>query len=222
METIINHKLMKYLEVNDLISDRQYGFRKNRSTGDMMALLCEKWNKAIHMFGESMVVALDISKAFDRVWHCALVNKVKSYGVGNNFIRWLSDFLRNRSICVVIDGIASDILPVNAGVPQGSVLSPTLFLLFIDDLLSITTTGIYSFADDSSLCHSYGFRSRPDLTQVEIFRKNMVDTLNDDPARIVEWGRVNRVEFHAGKSQFCLLSQKRTDIDSSYVDILSL
>ena len=66
---------------------------KNRSTGDLMALLTETWNRSLQFFGESKVVALNISKAFDRMWHQGLISKVKSYGVGNIFIRWLSDFL---------------------------------------------------------------------------------------------------------------------------------
>ena len=68
MESILNHKLMKYLEeYNSLLNDRPYGFRKNHSTGDLMALLTETWNRSVHFFGERKVVALDISKAFDRV-----------------------------------------------------------------------------------------------------------------------------------------------------------
>ena len=98
---------MKYLD-NSLLNDRQYGFRKNRSTGDLMALLTEPWNRNVYFFGESKVVALDISKGFDRVWHQGLISKVKSYGVRNTFIRWLSAFLCNRSIRVVIDGINSN------------------------------------------------------------------------------------------------------------------
>ena len=82
MESIRNHKLMNYLEHNSLLNDRQYGFRKNRSTGDLMALLTETWHRSVHFFGESKVVALDISKAFDWVWHQGRISKVKSYGVG--------------------------------------------------------------------------------------------------------------------------------------------
>ena len=78
---------MKYLEDNSLLNDRQYGFMKNRSTGDLMALLTETWNRSVHFFSERKVVALDISKAFDRVWHQGLISKVKGYGVGNTFIR---------------------------------------------------------------------------------------------------------------------------------------
>ena len=73
---------------------------------------------------ESKVVALDISKTFDRVWHQGLISKVKSSGVGNTFIRWLSNFVRNRSIRLVIDGIISNLYIVNSEVPQGSVISP--------------------------------------------------------------------------------------------------
>ena len=68
---------MKYLEDNSLLNDRQHGFRQNRSTADLMALLTETWNRSVHFFGESKSVALDISKAFDRVWHQDLISKVK-------------------------------------------------------------------------------------------------------------------------------------------------
>ena len=86
MESVLNHKLMKYLEDNSLLNDRQYGFRKNRSTGDLMLLLTETWIRSVHFFGESKVVALNISKAFDRVWHQGFIGKVKSPSDGNTFI----------------------------------------------------------------------------------------------------------------------------------------
>ena len=73
-----------------------------------MIILTETWNRSVHFFGESKVVALDISKTFDRVWHQGLTSKVKSYGFGSTFIRSLSDFLYNRSIRVVIDGTSSN------------------------------------------------------------------------------------------------------------------
>ena len=112
------------------------------------------------------------------------------FGVGNDFSRFISSFLRDRSIRVVVDGVSSDEHRLNAGVPQGSVLSPSLFLIFIDDLLCRTVNPIYSFADDSSLCHSYSFDHRPSLQEIDDKRRFMDETLSQDLLGISEWGRI--------------------------------
>ena len=96
--------------------------------------------------------------------------------MGSNFSRFVSSFLRDRSIRVVIDGVSSDEYMINAGVPQGSVLSPSLFLIFINDLLVQTMNPIYSFADDSNLVHSYSFDRRPNLPEVQGKRQRMNDS----------------------------------------------
>ena len=167
---------------------------KNRCTGDLVALLTETWNRSVHFFGESKVVALDISKASDRVWHQGLISKVKSYAVGNAFIRWPSEFLCNRWIPVVIDGINSNLYPLNSGVPQGSVIFPTLFLVFLNDLLCLTTNPIYSFADDSSLCHSYSYKVHPYLNEVDVSNFEI-----EDWGVQMEWNLTRKTEC-------CLLS----------------
>ena len=79
-------------------------------------------------------MALDISKAFDRVWHAGLLHKLKSYGISGQIFGLISSFLSNRRLRVVLDGKSSQEYPVNARVPQGSVLGTTLFLLYINDL----------------------------------------------------------------------------------------
>ena len=91
-----------------------------------MAYLTEKWNHSLHQAGESKIVALDISKAFDRVWHEALLSKMRAFGIDASLLQWIRSYLSNRSIQVVLDGFKSDIHFLNAGVPQGSVLSPFL------------------------------------------------------------------------------------------------
>ena len=123
--------------------------------------LTHVWSSSLKNFGESFVVALDISKAFDRVWHKALLAKLPAYGFTPSFCKLISSFLSNRFISVVVDGATSASFPVSSGVPQGSVLSPTLFLLFINDLLHATASDVHSFADDSNLHKSSSFQCQP-------------------------------------------------------------
>jgi len=92
METILNRKLMKYLESKNLLNDRQYGFRPHRSTGDLLTYISQKLNSTLHGSGEACIVALDISKAFDRVWHPALISKCRSFGLGEYFSKWIQTF----------------------------------------------------------------------------------------------------------------------------------
>jgi hypothetical protein len=211
MESIINQKLSRYLETNRLINDRQYGFRPNRSTGDLLTLVSHKLNSTLHLSGEACVVALDISKAFDRVWHPALLSKCKSLGLGSFFTNWIGNFLSNRQIQVLVDGFTSEVHEINAGVPQGSVLAPTLFLIFINDLLALTNNPIYSYADDSSLIASYNFRKTSLATPQAkaTCRSFITSSINLDLSKIDNWGKSNRVNFNAQKTQSCVISRKR-------------
>ena len=91
--------------------------------------------RAFNRFGATRDVALDISNAFDRVWHADLLHKLKSYGISGQIFGLISSFLSNRRLRVVLNGKFSQEYPVSARVPQGSIFSPTLFLLYIDDLI---------------------------------------------------------------------------------------
>ncbi|RVE51677.1 hypothetical protein evm_003649 [Chilo suppressalis] len=91
MERVLNHKILAYLEANDLLSDRQFGFRRNRSTGDLLVYATHIWSEAIEKHGEALAVSLDISKAFDMVWHDGLISKLPSYGLPTALCAWISD-----------------------------------------------------------------------------------------------------------------------------------
>ncbi len=158
-ETILNKWFLKRLSNFNLLSDRQYGFRKKRSAGDLLAFLANSWSSSLSRFGETFAVAFDISKAFDRVWHKSLLSKLPSYGFYPSLCTFISSFLSGRSISAVVDVYCSKPKSISSGVPQGSVLSPTLFLLFNNDL-SITECPIYSYADDSTAVFHY-FQKSP-------------------------------------------------------------
>ncbi len=120
---------------------------------DLLAFLIDSWSSSLSRLGETFAVALNVSKAFDRVCHKALLSKLPSYIFYPALCSFLSSFLSGRSIGAVVDGHCSNPKPNNSGVHQGSVLSPTLFLLFINDLLSMTNCPIHSYDDDTTLCH---------------------------------------------------------------------
>ncbi|KAL7631513.1 UNVERIFIED_CONTAM: hypothetical protein RMT77_018187 [Armadillidium vulgare] len=201
--------IWKHLNSSNLISDRQYGFRKKRSAGNFLSLLSDSWSSALRNFGESFAVTLYISKAFDRVWHKALISKLPSFGIYPSLCDLLSNFLSGRSIAAVVDGHRSSFKSINSGVPQGSVLSPTLFLLFINNLLSITSSPIHSYADDSTLHYSFQFEKHPTQQQLINSRRKALEQLTSDLSRISNCGRENLVVFNASKTQFLHLSTPR-------------
>ena len=150
-EKLINNRIIDHLEKCGLFSDFQYGFRSFRSTADLFTVVSDRIAKAFNKFGATRTVALDMSKAFDRIWHAGLLHKLKSYGISGQILGLISSFLSNRQFRVVLDGKSSQEYPVNAGVPQGSILGPTLFLQYINDLPDDVICNIAIYADYTTL-----------------------------------------------------------------------
>ena len=151
--------------------------------------------RAFNRSGATRAVALDISKAFNRVWHAGILHKLKSYGISGQIFGLISSFLRNRRLRVVLDGKSSQEYPVNAGVPQGSILGPTLFLLYINDLADDVICNIAIYADDTTLYSKCDQAS--DLWQ----QLELASELESDLRDTVDWGRKWFVDFNAGKTQ---------------------
>ena len=202
-EAVINLHLKRHLEKNGLLSDVQYGFRPSRSTADVLTVITERISKCLDKSYDSRAIALDISKAFDKVWHKGLLCKIKSYGICGRLYNIIASFLRDRSMRVVIDGQSSDTHSLNAGVPQGSVLGPTLFLLFINDLPDQNLKSLIDiFADDTTIYQSAGPRYS---------HSQLASDLSHDLAKIVEWGDRWLITFNAAKTKLLSFHHHRTD-----------
>ena len=130
-------------------SDFQYGFRSFRSTADHLTVASDRNSRAFNR--ATQAVACDISKAFHIVWHAGLFHKLKSYRISVQIFGLISYFLSNRWLRVVLDGKSSQEYPVNAGVSQGAILGPTLFLLYINDLPDGVISNIAIYADINTL-----------------------------------------------------------------------
>ena len=201
-EAMINKSLVDFLESHHLLSDTQYGFRFSRSTGDLLSYVTEHISRILDRQGETQTVALDISKAFDKVWHKGLLSKLSSYGISGPLHQLIASFLSNRQISVVLDGQKSSTKLINAGVPQGSILGPTLFLLYINDLPDSIVSKLVMYADDTTLFNSV---ERPN-TQL---RQQLCDVMNKDLQTIADWGTDWLVSFNSSKTQSVLHSRRR-------------
>ena len=159
--------------------------------------------------GAARAVALDISKAFSRVCHAGLLHKLKFYGIPGQIFGLISSFLSNRQLQVVLDGKSSQEYMVNAGVHQGSILGPTLFLLYIKDFPGDVICNIAIYADDSTLYSKCDQAS--DLWQ----QLELASELESDLQDTVDWGRKWLVDFNAGKTQLVSFdwSKNTGDID---------
>ena len=129
----------------------QSGFRPVDSTVMQLVYIVNKIYQALEKGHEVRVVFLDISKAFDKVWHRGLLAKLKSIGINGSLLQWFESYLFERFQRVTIEGMSSDWASIEAGVPQGSVLGPLLFLVYINDIPDNTSSSCYLFADDSLL-----------------------------------------------------------------------
>ena len=169
---------------NELISKHQSGFRPGDSTINQLLAITDEIFQSFENNAETRAAFLDISKAFDKVWHEGLLFKLKRSGITGNLHSLICDFLSDRSQRVVLNGMESTWLPIESGVPQGSVLGPLLFLVYINDLTDNISSNMRLFADDSSL-----------FIKVRDVEESQTQLMNDLD-KITSWARQWKMEFN--------------------------
>ena len=184
--------------LSGLFSDLQYAFR---STSDILTVFSERIYNSLDAGAETRAIALDISKALDKVWHAGLLYKLNAYVVVGPILSILESFLQERSLKVGLDGQSSPLCITNAGVPQGSILEPTLFLVFINDLSDEVLSRIGIYAHDTTLFQSW---------QVCFFEKvESAGELELNLCIIVGWGERWLVAFNATRTKLFSFNSHR-------------
>ena len=150
LESLVRDHIIEHMKLNNLFSEKQFGFISGRSTTLQLLHVLNIWTDILDQGGEIEAIYCDFMKAFDKVPHKRLIHK---YGIKGNVLGWIKAFLSNRTQCVNIGCATSNTALVTNGIPQGSVLGPILFVIYINDLPDIVDkdSHVFLFADDTKL-----------------------------------------------------------------------
>ena len=203
LEHIIHTNIIKHCNTHNIITDRQHGFRTQHSCESQLIITTEEIQRKLDKRKQVDMIILDFSKAFDTVAHNRLLAKLQAYGITSKTQNWICKWLKFRSQRVVIDGEISKEVPVLSGVPQGTVLGPLMFLLYINDISSDITSQIRLFADDCVLYR-------------EINSEADTKLLQKDLDKLVSWSHTWQMQFNTDKCHSLSIHRKQNPIQCTY------
>ena len=203
MEHVLASNIMSHAKDNDILYQLQHGFREKRSCElQLTGLVSDLMNKMQHGKQTDLLV-MDFSKAFDKVGHGRLLHKLDHYGVKGNTNRWIKNFLNDRTQQVVLEGHTSEEVEVDSGVPQGSVLGPSMFLFYVNDLADTLSSSVRLFADDT-------------IIYLTIQCEDDANQLQNDLDKLAEWSRAWSMELNIDKCQVITVTRNHTKINHQY------
>ena len=198
LERLMYNKLYSYLTENNILFNLQFGFRNKHSTEHAIIELVDNILNGFSEDKYTLGVFIDLSKAFDTVDHQILLAKLNMYGIQGKSLQWFESYLSERKQYIEIDRENTSYLDITCGVPQGSILGPLLFLIYINDLSKVSNiiTPIM-FADDTNLFYS------------DRNIKNLFEKMNIELQKVSEWLRANKLSINIGKTNFLLFHKSR-------------
>ena len=197
------NRLYNYLEMNSVIYDLQSGFRQKYSASHALINLTDKVREELYSRNFACGIFADLQKVFDTVDHDILIQKLNHYGIRGVANNWFSSYLQNRLQYVSINGFNSKLEHIHCGVPQGSILGPLLFLIYINDLnCAIRYCSVHHFADDTNLLNYNNSVKR------------MNKQVNQDLKNLTNWLNANKICLNVSKTEVVLFksSRKLTDV----------
>ena len=206
-ERIIHEQLMNYFVQSNLLFPSQYGFRPKHSTDLAAAEIIDRLTKTLDEGGKSLAIFIDMSKAFDTLDHNILISKLKYYGLSEMSLKLMQDYISGREQFVDFNGTLSDCDKIMTGVPQGSILGPLLFILYINDFaLSSDIFNFILFADDATLeakLASFGSEKKsPELS----------NKINLEILKVATWLKVNKLSLNILKTKYIVFQGKRSKV----------
>ena len=196
LERIVYNKLYQFCSDHGILTSRNSGFKKLDSTVNQLIHVSHLIYKGLDSSKKIAAIFLDLSKAFDSVWHDGLLLKLEKLGIRGKLLKWLRSYLTGRRQRVFLNGKCSYFLSITSGVPQGSILGPLLFLIYINDMVTNIESEIFLFADDTSL---FSIASNWNLVQ---------ETLNRDLIKLSDWSNKWLISFNASKTVYMEISNK--------------
>ena len=209
-ERIVHNQLFHYLTINRLLYDHQYGFREKYSTESATLEFIDTILQDLDNSKIPITIFLDLSKAFDTIDHNILLQKLGHYGISNNELKWFNSYITDRTQFVEIDNAISSSKHITTGVPQGSILGPLLFLIYINDLsFSSKIFKPIMYADDTNLVST--------VCTFNTNRESMAENINRELNYVTDWLAVNKLSLNASKTKMMLFHHHNRKLKPSEI-----
>ena len=201
-EKLLYQQLYKFFADNRMLGDKQWGFRSLHSTIHALQKAVDNWLLNIDKGNTNAVIFLGLRKAFDKVDHNILLKKLSCYGLKGKELSLMHSYLSNRSQCCRMEGMVSDFIPITCGVPQGSILGPLLFIIYVNILQDVTRSGDLSmYADDTHITSA--LKQSSDLNTAEILPEFI---------KICDWLQANKLSLNVVKTEYMIIGTEQSII----------